>query len=117
MRKLVDKKPGLIIDETGVTDNSGANSAGHVLWSDVTVIDSLSIHNQKFVMLLISNPDEHINRQNSAIKRRMMKMNYNMHGTPINIATNSLSIKHDALMNMLVERLDQAKLRMSGMSV
>ena len=35
IKKLPDNKPGLIIDQTGLTDNSSGVSAGQILWSDI----------------------------------------------------------------------------------
>ena len=47
MRKLPDTKPGLIIDETGLTDNSGGLSAGHIEWSDIEASRSRRVAGSK----------------------------------------------------------------------
>lgn len=41
IRKLPDNKPGLIIDQLGITDNSGGLSAGQILWTDIENISVL----------------------------------------------------------------------------
>jgi len=51
IRKLPDTKPGLVIDSTGLFDNSGALSAGLILWEDIENISVLEIHKQKLLML------------------------------------------------------------------
>ncbi len=51
LKKLKDTKPGLVIDETGVTDNSSGVSAGHIPWGDITAIKTTQVFNQKFLMI------------------------------------------------------------------
>src|SRR5450432_4068670 len=61
--KLKDKRPGLIIDETGVTDNSSAVSAGHIPWNDITHITVTNVMKQKFFVFNVKNPNDYLNRQ------------------------------------------------------
>lgn len=100
-RKLFDKKPGFIIDNSGLTDNSGSVSAGQILWSDIEDISVLEVNRQKFITLKVKNPQDYINRQGSAIKRKMMEINYNMCGTPITISAGSLQISFDELLRLV----------------
>ncbi|KIC89406.1 STM3941 family protein [Flavihumibacter sp. ZG627] len=104
-RKLSDKKPGLIIDNTGITDNSGGVSAGQILWSDLEDISVMEMHRQKLIMLHVKNPQEYIDKQTSGFKRKMMQMNYNMYGTPLSITTNGLKISFDDLMATLIAKV------------
>lgn len=102
-RKLFDNKPGIIIDSTGITDNSGSVSAGQILWSDIEDISVLEVNRQKFITLKVKNPQDYINRQRSAIKRKMMEINYNMCGTPITISAGSLKTTFDKLLELVQE--------------
>jgi hypothetical protein len=108
-RKLPDNKPGLIIDDVGLTDNSSGVSAGQILWSDVKNIKVIEIHRQKLIMLKVKNPHDYIDRQTSGLKRKMMKMNFNMYGTPLSITANSLQIKFDELLNILNNHLNKSR--------
>jgi hypothetical protein len=48
LRKLIDKKPGLIIDDNGIIDNSSAVSVGLIPWSDIEHISTTNVMKQKF---------------------------------------------------------------------
>jgi hypothetical protein len=102
--KLPDKKPGLIIDDTGLTDNSSGLSAGHILWTDIKNIYVLEIHKQRLLMLEVSNPQDYIDRQNNLFKRKGMALNYRMYGTPLSITANGLKIPFQELLVLVTER-------------
>jgi hypothetical protein len=108
-RKLPDNKPGLIIDNIGLTDNSSGVSAGQILWSDIENISVIEIHRQKLIMLQVKNPQDYIDKQTSGIKRKMMQMNFNMYGTPLSITSNALQINFDELLNILNDHLNTSR--------
>ena len=108
-RKIPDNKPGLIIDKTGLTDNSSGVSAGQILWSDIENISVIEIHRQKLIMLHVKNPQDYIDKQTSGFKRKMMQMNFNMYETPLSITSNSLQIKFDELLNILNDHLNASR--------
>ena len=109
IRKLPDNKPGLIIDETGLTDNSGGLSAGHINWSDIEDVSVMEIQRQRMIMIHVRNPQEYIERQRNLFKRKGMQMNHKMYGTPISISANGLKTSFDELMDLLMRKLPQPK--------
>ena len=109
IKKLPDNKPGLIIDQTGLTDNSSGVSAGQILWADIEDISVIEIHGQKLIMLQVTNPQDYINKQTSGFKRKMMQMNYKMYGTPLSITSNGLKISFDELVSTLTDKLKAAR--------
>jgi hypothetical protein len=108
IKKLPDRKPGLIIDQNGLTDNSGGNSAGEILWTDIKDLSVIEIHRQKIILLDVINPKDYIDRQTSVFKRKMMQMNYKMYGTPLSITSNGLKVSFDDLMRLLTDKLHQS---------
>ena len=108
-RKLPDNKPGLIIDNVGLTDNSSGVSAGQILWDDIENISVIEIHRQKLIMLQVKNPQDYIDKQTSGFKRKMMQMNFSMYGTPLSITSNSLQIKFDELLKILNDHLNTSR--------
>ncbi len=62
---------------------------------------------QKFLMLIVKNPEEYLNRVKSPIKRNTMKMNYKTYGSPISISANSLETDFDTLHNLINEKLTE----------
>lgn len=104
-RKLGDSQPGLVVSHRGFIDNVSATPAGEVLWDDVTGFDVMELQGQRFIVVLVRNPEQYIARQTSAFKRKLMSMNANMAGSPVSISANSLQIGFDELLALLIERL------------
>ena len=111
IKKLRDKRPGLIIDETGITDNSSGMPTGQILWKDINKITETKIFRQKFLMLVVQNPEDYINRQPNAIKRKGMMSNFKHFGSPISISVNALDCKFDELKKILEKGLADFKKR------
>jgi hypothetical protein len=111
IRKLADNRPGLTINDIGITDNSSGISCGQIHWSDILNISVLKIQRQKFIMLQVKNPEDYINRQTSKFKRKMLKMNFNKFGSPLSISSNGLKISFNDLHKLLVDSYDAAKQR------
>ena len=96
-KKLGDKSPGLVISEEGVFDNASAVSAGYIPWTDVLEIRETMVVNQTFINLIVKNPQDYIDRQKSAFKRKLMQINYNSYGTVIGISANGLKCEYHEL--------------------
>ncbi len=109
IRKLPDNKPGLIIDDLGLVDNSSGLSGGHILWADIENISVIEIHRQKLIMLQVKNPQHYIERQTSLFKRKGMKLNNKIYGTPLSITANGLKISFDNLLTILTEKLQASR--------
>ena len=109
IRKLPDNKPGLIIDNIGLTDNSSGVSAGQILWSDIEYISVIEIHRQKLIMLHVKNPQDYIDKHTTGFKRKMMKMNFKMYGTPLSLTSNGLKISFNELFTTLTNKLNASR--------
>lgn len=108
-KKLNDKKLGLIINYNGIIDNSSGVSAGEVSWSDVATIKIAKVFNQKFLILLVDNPEYYINRQTNMVKRITMQMNFKNLGSPICISANGLQCNFQELENILQKKFEEFK--------
>ena len=109
IRKLPDTKPGLIIDNTGLIDNSGALSAGQILWADIVNISVLQMHKQKLLLLEVKNPHDYINRQSSLLKRKGMELNHKMYGTPISVTANGLKMPFQELYSLVSKKFQETR--------
>jgi hypothetical protein len=98
--KLLDKKPGLILDKKGITDNSSAVSVGLILWIDIISIRTGKIKSTSFLILEVKNPDEYIEKC-SKFKQLLLKANYKMYGTPITISSTGLKSNFDSLEQLI----------------
>lgn len=95
--KLSDRKPGLVIDEEGILDNSTGVAGGKVLWSDIKKISVENVSGQQFIMVEVKNPQQYIKAQKNPIKKSMMTLNYSLYKTPIHITAMGMNVKFDDL--------------------
>ena len=108
-RKLFDKKSGLVINSQGVIDNSSGVSAGLITWGDIQEIEILQVMNQKFLMFIVENPQNYLDRVKNPIKRNIMKMNYKTYGSPISISSKALKTDFEELNKLLIEKMNHYK--------
>jgi hypothetical protein len=108
-KKIFDKSPGLVISDDGINDNSSSVGAGFIPWSDINEIRDTIIANQKFINLIVNNPQFYIDRQPNAWKRWIMKRNYASFGTEIGISANGLNCNYEDLKSLLQRHLQEYK--------
>lgn len=97
LKKLFDRKPGLILSNAGITDNSSGLSSGFIAWSEITGFDVYQTHNQKMLVVLLDNPEKYL-EMGSALRRSLIKTSYKMSGSPVVITPSSLKINFDELL-------------------
>lgn len=108
-RKFSDKKPGLIINKQGIIDNSSGVSAGLISWEDIQGIKITQVMSQKFLMIIVRNPEEYLDKVANPIKRNTMRMNYKTYGSPISISSNALQTDFDDLHKLLIDKMNEYK--------
>lgn len=109
IRKLFDKRIGLIIDENGITDNTNAVSVGLINWTDITEIKTEQVRSTKFLLIFISNPDKYLNRV-GALQRKFMHANMLMYGTPLSLSSNTLKYNFADLEKIILKyQIEQSK--------
>ena len=109
IRKLPDKKPGLIIDDKGLTDNSSGLPAGQILWSDIEKVSVIEIYGQRIIMLKAKHPQDYIDRQTSLFVRKGMELNNSLYGTPLQITANGLKISFDNLLTLITKKFEDTR--------
>lgn len=107
--KLFDNKPGLIIDDVGITDNSNAMSMGLIEWKDINRIEKKQVMSTKFLILHTNNPEKYIRRAKNFISRRAVEMNVKTYGSPLSITSNSLKINFEDLETLITRELKNNK--------
>lgn len=104
-KKVFSRKPGLIINNDGIIDNSNATSVGLIAWDDITGMKPLEIASSKILVIMTSNPEKYIEHSKNIISKKAMKANYKMYGSPLSIISNSLKIKFSELENLIEEQI------------
>lgn len=100
IKKLFDSSPGLILNQEGIIDNSSGVAVGKILWSDILSIEKTQIGRQKFVSVIVKDPEKYANYGNF-IQRFTNKANMKLCSTPINISSISLCIDQTELYSEL----------------
>jgi hypothetical protein len=98
IRKLFDKRPGLVLNSAGIIDNSSGLAAGFIPWSEIIGAEIYEVRRQKMLMIKVRNPEEFIQRGN-ILQRAMVKMGSKMSGSPIAITSNTLKINFAELLS------------------
>lgn len=106
IKKLLDKKPGLIINESGIYDNTSVFKFGLIPWSDISQIYDHEVKvsassTQRFITIGLTDPDKYISRETGSIKRKMMEANAKNFNSPVHISTNALKIDHKELVEII----------------
>jgi hypothetical protein len=96
IRKITQRRIGLTIDETGITDNSSAVSLGLIEWQDIKAVRTAKIMSTKFLLIDTVRPKKYLVRCNE-MKLKLVKANMEMYGTPISISSNTLKISFNEL--------------------
>lgn len=102
--KLLDFKPGLVIDDEGIHDNSNASSAQLVKWGQIKGIKVEQVMSTKFILIDIHDPKGFM-ANFGGLKKKLLMGNYKMYGTPISIISNSLKCDTDYLFKVISERM------------
>jgi len=101
IRKVFDKKVGLLIDSKGITDNSNASSIGLIEWNDISEIKTQQVMSTKFLLINVVNPEKYIGKATSGMKARLMRANMKMYGTPLSITSNTLKFDFEKLEELI----------------
>lgn len=107
IRKIFDNKPGLTIDQFGITDNTNATSVGLIDWEDITSIKKKQIMSNKFLIIYTNKPQKYIQRNKNIISKLAAKSNFKNYGSPITIISNSLKIDFYELEELLISEFNE----------
>lgn len=103
IRKVFSKSIGLTIDETGLFDNTNYSSAGFIKWSDITAINTEEVASTRFLLIHIANPSDYINKA-TGFKKKLMKGNHKLYGTPVTITSNTLKCGFNELKKIINDK-------------
>ncbi|HEY8976534.1 MAG TPA: STM3941 family protein [Burkholderiaceae bacterium] len=106
VRKLFERKPGLVLDSTGILDNTSGIAAGLVPWPEVVGFDIFQLHGARSLVVKVTDPDKYANR-GGAIRRALNKANVVLCGSPIAITSSSLKIDFDELLRLCSDYLEK----------
>ncbi len=102
--KMFDNKPGLIINNQGIIDNSGSAISGLIKWSEIKEIKKSEVVGEKFITIILYNPQKIIKKA-PWYKRTLLKTNLKLYKSPIHISANTLNTNFSDLLTLLENRI------------
>lgn len=112
--KLANRRPALVIDHTGITDQSSAVAAGHIPWRDVVEIRRIKVLREWMLLIIVTNPEDYIRQQLNLFKRKTLQLNYRQYGSPLSISTHTLDCSSEELRRMLDQALTDFRARLTS---
>jgi hypothetical protein len=106
LKKLFDKRPGLVIFSEGIFDNSSATPVGLIEWKDIIETGVIKVHRQRIFLIKVIDPKKYINRQASGRERNVLRANHRFFGTPIALTSNGLKISFTEFEKVLNKKLE-----------
>jgi hypothetical protein len=97
--KLFDRRPGLVLNSSGIVDNASGVAAGFIPWSEVTGASLYEIQGQKMLRIGVRDPRKYVER-GGALKRALNRANSKMGGSPVAISSASLKIDFPELLSL-----------------
>ena len=97
--KLFDKRPGLILNSSGIVDNASGVAAGFIPWAEVLGSGVYEVQKQKMLIIGVRDPQKYLDR-GGAVKRSLNKANAKMVGSPISIPSVALKINFAELVSL-----------------
>ena len=103
MVKLAKRTPSLIINQTGIFENSSAFGAFPLRWEEIDGFFITHVQRQKLLAVRVKDLEGFLARQ-SAIKAKLMRANVKLVGAPITLATGTLPINLDELIHIIRQK-------------
>ncbi len=109
IKKLFDKKVGLIIDSNGITDNSNASSIGLIEWNDISEIRTKQVMSTKILLIGVVNPEKYIGQAKNRLQAKLMEANMYIYKTPLSITSNTLKYDFGELEKLIQTEFNRIK--------
>jgi hypothetical protein len=103
--KLFDNKPGLIINDQGIVNNTLGLNSQIIRWNNVKRLEVIKIKNTKILLVFTDNPSEVIEGANIWSKF-FMQQNMKWYGTPISITATMLECNFEELLSYIKQYIN-----------
>jgi len=99
VKKIRDKRPGLVLNSSGISDNASATAAGFIPWSEITGAGVYQMQKQKMLVVGLRDPRKYADR-GGALRRALNRANHGMVGSPVAISSTALAIDFEELVSL-----------------
>ena len=104
--KAFDRTPGLVIDATGIRDQSSMTAGGHIAWADIRGFEAFEVNGNRFVRIMVRRPEAYLDRA-TGLRRWLMQLNQRFYGSPLILSASALQGSFDDLL-AAIQAGDQA---------
>lgn len=105
---------GLFISGEGINDISTGHTYGMVQWKDIykiKVVDDIEHPKYKYIILKVHNPQDYIDRERIAHKKRSMTLKFHYYGSPICFSNRALQCSFDELHDLVMSYYENYQTR------
>jgi len=101
--QMIQSKPALKIDKSGITNYSHVGSGYLVYWANIKGIKIITLQKQKMIAIYLKDETEIFDQVNRA-SRFLMKLNSKFTGTPALIPSNTSTLKLEDVLQIIKEQ-------------
>jgi hypothetical protein len=105
-KRLIIKRPGVVIDQNGIFYDEGPFYKDPVLWNDVTRVRAARILWRNIIVVELKNSQAYISRQKNLIHKFSISISDVFFGSPFCVNTSELDISFQELFEMLKKNFD-----------
>lgn len=91
LRKLFSKSPGLVINRTGIIDNTTGLATGIIPWGNINRMFITQHRSVQFLTIEVHDP-EHYLQQGNILSRIFKRINHTFFRSPIHISAHTLVV-------------------------
>lgn len=104
LQKVINKSPGLVLDNRGILDPMNFSEIGIISWENITQVKIVKHQFSEFLLIQLKNDEVVLNRL-SGLKKTMSKNYINAFGTPIVLTLNNLKIDKFELIKIIQDKI------------
>jgi hypothetical protein len=106
IKKIPEKRPGLIINNSGIIFDP-SNPAAFIAWDNIESIEAISTAGQPFILIMIKDPELYIQTLQKPLQKKLAQITFSKFGSPISLSANHLKINFVELEALLKSELSK----------
>ncbi|WP_210489506.1 STM3941 family protein [Rufibacter aurantiacus] len=107
IKRVIKTKLVLTLDPEGLGFYANKSAPLLLEWKDILGFNEVRIQSQKFLVIMVAEPDFWIEKETSFFRRKLMQLNLKNYGSPFNTAAAGLDISHEELTGKLNSYLEE----------
>lgn len=110
LKKLIDKKSGLILSEQGIYDNASSSGVGLIEWEDIESIVVIDKESERGIVIKVTDHEKYIARIKNKLVKINMRASIKWYESPIIITAANLEIDDDELQKLITQYYQKFKI-------